>query len=592
MNKAVFRKIDDEILRLLNEYEEEDMESKFLDMFLEENSFNNINGVMNLSPQDILIAFVCSNSNVITYDEIKKFAQDNKRLLLGSSYYEYYKLFKILFTFKLMDPRNIEKLNEKQKQQYETMQVSVKFIEKQYDVDTKEIMAMLDKDQDAFGEANALVCSIKRAQEEVREIENYVKKHGLENDSKYELKDLMSAYSTIKDYYTNKEKSRKRKNNKIQKQIDNLQDLKPLLRKEMEKEEISSISKILNLVENPELKKEVIKTIYEHNKDVYEETEKKYEKLAGDHKNKIKKILDKYNIKYDVNKINKDIEIDDLKFILEIISKYDFESIEELVYIINNTNTEIVDSINKLYINGCITLDFIKNNLSIFNKNFKSSTYPILIKNIKIIKDHELNPRMFSKTPEVLLTDNEIFSNNIKVLEDYKLKGKLKKTNSYRFLALDDLDIKLDKILELGFEEFLKKDLYLLNYSYNSWDKVFIMKEIGEVPETIEELKEVLKDNSYISDSELSDYMMKNNEIEDEEINVDTLEKYDNTTRTYNINGVLISKNKVKRYQKDNKIKISEVIKDSLILKEEQQIIYDALKYNVNGFDIITGNMI
>ena len=165
---------------------------------------------------------------------------------------------------------------------------------------------------------------------------------------------------------------------------------------------------MLNLVENEDIKKELIKNIYEHNLPIYQKVENEYKKMSNDYKNKIKIVLDKYKIKYDIKQVNKNIELEDLEYELSILTKYGFEDNKTIIEIINSTNIEIIDSINSLFNSGCITLDFIRNNILIFNKDFKtdSSAYPTLIKNIKNIKDNEINPRLFSKTPEVLLTDN------------------------------------------------------------------------------------------------------------------------------------------------------------------------------------------
>ena len=570
MDKTLLKKIDEEMLKLLKSAEFKDEELEFLDEFVSNNSFGKMESIKKLDNKEVLIAYVCSQSKSITFDEITEFANRNEDIINNPDSEEYDTLFKTLFIVKGSKELD-EDLPKEIKDDLDLINTRLAIFENTYGIDTIDFIEMLEKDQHAFGEANALLCAIK---------------------AKYDFSDLIEAYNKISNYYNNKNKQRKKRLSKIKKQITNLQDLKKMYRREIEKDEITMISKMLNLVENEEIKKELIKNIYEHNLPIYKETENAYKKMSGDYKNKIKIILDKYNIKCDIKQINNNIELEDLEYELSILTKYEFKDVQTIIDIVNNTNIEIIDSINQIFNSGCITLEFIRNNPSIFNKNLKNSNYPVLLKNIKVIKDSDINPKLFAKTPEVLITENERFKNNIRVLDEYKLKGKLKKINSYRFLALDDLDIKIDKILELGFEDLLKEDLYLLNYSYTSWDKVLIMKEIGEVPKTIEELKEILKDNSYILDSELNEYKSNYSVTEEKTVDITKLEEFDNTKRTYNVNGVLLSKNKIKRYTKDNKIKIGDVVKNSPISEEEYIVLFETLTQDINKVDTTKPNMI
>ena len=591
MDKTLLKKIDEEMLKLLKSAEFKDEELEFLDEFVSNNSFGKMESIKKLDNKEVLIAYVCSQSKSITFDEITEFANRNEDIINNPDSEEYDTLFKTLFIVKGSKELD-EDLPKEIKDDLDLINTRLAIFENTYGIDTIDFIEMLEKDQHAFGEANALLCAIKGTKEEITEIENYMRQDMIIGKPKYDFSDLIEAYNKISNYYNNKNKQRKKRLSKIKKQITNLQDLKKMYRREIEKDEITMISKMLNLVENEEIKKELIKNIYEHNLPIYKETENAYKKMSGDYKNKIKIILDKYNIKCDIKQINNNIELEDLEYELSILTKYEFKDVQTIIDIVNNTNIEIIDSINQIFNSGCITLEFIRNNPSIFNKNLKNSNYPVLLKNIKVIKDSDINPKLFAKTPEVLITENERFKNNIRVLDEYKLKGKLKKINSYRFLALDDLDIKIDKILELGFEDLLKEDLYLLNYSYTSWDKVLIMKEIGEVPKTIEELKEILKDNSYILDSELNEYKSNYSVTEEKTVDITKLEEFDNTKRTYNVNGILLSKNKIKRYTKDNKIKIGDVVKNSPISEEEYIVLFETLTQDINKVDTTKPNMI
>ena len=579
MNKTIFNKLDDEMLRLLKSYKEEDQEIKFLGRFLNDNSFNSIEGIAKLDLKDALLAFVCAKSKTITYEEMKEMVDSNKSLIDKTDSEKYDSLFRALILD--MHPDEYEHVVNGI-DYYELAKTSLSLTETNYKADINKLKALFKKDITQFGEANALIAVLKEIQQEQKELSNIMnpKECNTYLKDKYKISEVMNAFKEVADYYNSRIKKIKKENKHIEKQIIDLRNAKKLYRQELEETEITKISKILSLVENKELKKELIEGIHNKNNPIYKEVETEYKKMSNDYKSKIKIILDKYEIKCDVKRIDKSIELEDLEYELDLLKKYGFKDSEEIIRIINNTTKEIVEVINNLFNSGCITLEFINNNVTIFNKDFNNSRYPTLLKNIKVVKDNEINPKLFSKTPEVLLTENEKFIKNFNVLTDYDLKNVLKKTDSYRFLSYDNLDRRIDKILELGFENYILEDLSLLNYNDVSWNKLYIMKEIGETPTTLKELKKMLKDNNLIMDSELDEYICSYSEENNDELDLDRLEEFSNTNRTYNFNGVLISKNKVCRNSINNKTSLNYITKESVLSEDEYNIIKGSIFEN------------
>ena len=110
----------------------------------------------------------------------------------------------------------------------------------------------------------------------------------------------------------------------------------------------------------------------------------------------------------------------------------------------------------------------------------------------------------------------------------------------------------IDTLLELGYETALVEDLSILNYQ-NNFKRLYLLKILNIPVESIGELKQVLSSEKFIVPTDTIDSYLYNANISQEKqpdleiIPSEFLSEYSASSRTYNINGILISKNKVKR---------------------------------------------
>ena len=224
---------------------------------------------------------------------------------------------------------------------------------------------------------------------------------------------------------------------------------------------------------------------------------------------------------------------------------------------------------------GVLTKDSIANNTSIFSS--ESSIRRVLNENIESVNEYGLNPSIFCLHPELLLKSEKLDYNLI-VLEKYDLVKYLKGQNDYSFLDKEGLMTKIDKFLELGYEKYIKEDITLLNE--DNIDRIYVLKSIGVMPETKEELLSYLRSEKFlVADDKLNEYI--HNVVsyvkEDFALDIDSIiSDYDSTNRTININGVVLSKNRIRR----NKVLSSfqSIITDSILSKDEVDILKAELK--------------
>mgnify|MGYP004506313789 CR=1 FL=1 len=211
-------------------------------------------------------------------------------------------------------------------------------------------------------------------------------------------------------------------------------------------------------------------------------------------------------------------------------------------------------------------------------KDYESIVLRLKLELLKKIKD----------TVEFVKEAKDIFEEED--LEEYKEEIKLyqkkleilKKTDNNTFIGKDKLNDRIDCLLELGFESNLKKGLDLLNYDLESIKKIKLCIELGINKDKIDSV--VLNNLSNISHDDLQEYLynaVEYNEPVGDDIKtkkefLNIISAYEEGKRLYNIDGVLISKHKVKRKLRDiddNEIStkvIYNVITTNTILNDDE----------------------
>ncbi len=367
----------------------------------------------------------------------------------------------------------------------------------------------------------------------------------------YNTKSIEKVIRDIREYSDKVISEEETKKKKISKSFMNYTYTENWIRKIKNGQEITSIpSKVMQL-DDEELKKQILEKVYNNNMSIYTQIEKKYNDLSSNSYNRYSLLLGQYGI--DISKYNIDIknDINIVKKMLKLISSLDIKNPYKIVEIINTSKLEIVESINNLVKKGYIDNEYVNNNINIF-----SGSYTALISNIEEFKKEGLSLSSISKLKDSLCEDSDTIQRNIAVLKEYGLFSSLGDCSSASFLNIEQLEQKIDKLLELGMEQFLKDDLSLLNYENSLYDKILLAYKLNIPIEDTNSLHNILSSPFVVSDDDIDTYLFNVSRksldsLEDININktdlLELLGKKQSSENVYDFDGVLISKNKVSR---------------------------------------------
>ena len=383
---------------------------------------------------------------------------------------------------------------------------------------------------------------------------------------KFKSKDIEESIDGIRRYASDvisEEKARKRK---IKKNFSNYTYIESWIKRFKHNQEITTIPDEVMQLDDEELQKQILERIYNNNMSIYTQIEKKYNDLSSNSYNKYSLLLEQYGI--DISNYNIDItnDINDVKKILKLVSSLNIKSPHKIVEIINTSKLKIVENINNLVKKGYIDNEYVNNNINIF-----SDSYIDLISNIEEFKKEGLSLSSISKLKDSLCEDSDTIQRSIAVLKEYGLFSSLGDCSSSSFLNNEQLEQKIDKLLELGMEQFLKEDLSLLNYEDSVYDKILLAYKLNIPIEDTNSLHNILSTSFIVSDDDIDTYLFNVSRksldsLEDININKDDLlellEKKQSSENVYDFDGVLISKNKMSRNleNSDDEIPLKTVI--------------------------------
>lgn len=406
---------------------------------------------------------------------------------------------------------------------------------------------------------------------------------------KWNIKGLISSLDKPRNYYKKllaEDKTKQRYYLKLQAGYSKLES--EIKKAQATGCEIKDVNKLLAKIEDESIKRSALKVIYQHNKKLCDIASSEYKKLIINSKAKYQILLEKYNFSpedYNINVIMKNT-LEDLEKMLKILSSLEIKDSKSIIRIISNSDLETITTYKLLINSGVITKELLLNHSDLVNKSSKN--YKEFMKNLNLINSLKINPLLFSKSQEVLLTPNEIFSLSLETIAQYDLQSQLKANLDYSFLSNKNLANALDTLLELGYEKYLEEDIELLNYVAR-FKRLILLKSLNMPATTKEEILNVLTtDKFFIADSKMDDYiysatkyqMLSSNE-ESEKANISELERFPQTARTYNIGGIYFSKNKVKRnYDNNHDLSLNLLqllIKDTTLSDEEVNIVSEKL---------------
>lgn len=375
----------------------------------------------------------------------------------------------------------------------------------------------------------------------------------------YNIANLLKPIVDARNEYHHLEQENRNRKRYLSKTKVVYESLETNLYKAIQSGEVRNVDALLKKVPSEEIRLAILKLVYKHNHEIYKKLTEEYKTLSANDASHYQVLLAKYGISpenYEVGTVMEN-SIEDLTKMLDILSKMRFASPEEILLIVQNSDLETIGNIQGLVEKGIITSELIKEHQSIFNPS--SITYENFMRNLSLISKKKLNPHYFTTSEEVLVSDHEVLSKSIKTLEDYELISNIRKGMNLNFLQQEELAPAIDVLLELGYERNLEECLELLNYK-DRFDRLKVLKELNIPVASTATLIEVLStDKFYIPDKDIpnyiynaSSYNLPRGIVEVEEpkkkvSDVSRLSQFENTSRTYSFDGVIISKNKVHR---------------------------------------------
>lgn len=588
----LLKQIEENKDNLYNKLNEPNEENGFFEEFSSSLSLNVIDNLTKLDVLDFVKAYFLVYSKNKSYEDITAVIEEI------SPFFEH-KLKSISF-FRLVEDivelKNkvlkddlIKLINEKSKKLLnsddEKRVLMIKKIQKLENTKLQKFIELCYEDTETVGETCSLLITMYNVRHVRQRFEaEEIRLNGMTNkekellkelvkkaekdlfEFKFKSKDIEKSIDGIRRYASDvisEEKARKRK---IKKNFSNYTYIESWIKRFKHNQEITTIPDEVMQLDDEELQKQILERIYNNNMSIYTQIEKKYNDLSSNSYNKYSLLLEQYGI--DISNYNIDItnDINDVKKILKLVSSLNIKSPHKIVEIINTSKLEIVESINNLVKKGYIDNEYVNNNINIF-----SDSYIDLISNIEEFKKEGLSLSSISKLKDSLCEDSDTIQRSIAVLKEYGLFSSLGDCSSSSFLNNEQLEQKIDKLLELGMEQFLKEDLSLLNYEDSVYDKILLAYKLNIPIEDTNSLHNILSTPFIVSDDDIDTYLFNVSRksldsLEDININKDDLlellEKKQSSENVYDFDGVLISKNKMSRNleNSDDEIPLKTVI--------------------------------
>ena len=367
--------------------------------------------------------------------------------------------------------------------------------------------------------------------------------------------------------------------NENKKIIKQYEDLKKIIVKFKDQDDIIRLGDYkatLNNIKNEDIKRKILIYIYMHNTPI----QNALIKLNMQEQNNFLVLLSKYNIKEEEINIDKIMKLTykSLNNILNQITKY-FNNKEIIIKILENISSEntfnqIIDFIK----NGIMQKQVLINYPKVLDEHSKE--HKSLMENYQYLTYIGINPMMFINSPEAII-NNDFLKENIAVLKQYDLINYMKSGSNLNYLKNPKLAEKIDISLEIGLENELENNLEILNNE--NLKRLILIKNIGTIPYRIKDIYEIIEKNKFsVPDQEIDKYIInytiyiqKECEIQNDNSEIPELEEYsEGNSRVYIIGGLLISKNRVKRYydrnSEDKKEALFQAIIHNTILNEEE----------------------
>lgn len=333
----------------------------------------------------------------------------------------------------------------------------------------------------------------------------------------------------------------------------------------MQEPVITNYQSIIRQIPIPELKLETLKLIYSHNLSYQEQIEKRYQELTSKKEVQYQEFAKAFDLPTDNIEDLMKKPLEDLKAMYPLLVSLGIKDQSRQEELLRISTLSRLSGIKILQNKGMISPNFLTENNNLFCEDKKE--FEDLTKNIGFLLSLKLRPTIISKHSEILLSDPNVLSENLRQLQEYELPIDWSKNQDISFLTKPNIENKIDRWLELGYETLLEHHLELLNYSRESIKRLEVLKEIRiPLPETKEDLKVILDSPTFIiPEQEIDTYIQLVDRKENKkEINPSLeaiLKPLESTKRTYQVEGNIFSKRKTLR----NLSQEEEVTQDTIV---------------------------
>ena len=363
----------------------------------------------------------------------------------------------------------------------------------------------------------------------------------------FDITEISKNFRYMRGYYEEISKEFNSRKKTANKELSIYRALEQKIVQAIQKEEITDVRKLISKINDEEIKLKVLQLVYEHNKDYYEKLLAEYNELSQNSTIHYQRLLKDNDIEIDAQTImqNSVQQVKDMLAKLKSVGITDTKVIGEILQI---TDVETFNQVITFFMNSTLTSKITTISPMLFNKD--SDEYKNLLVNTKMLKEQGINPRNFEETQIIFISEPSLVQRNIEFLKAYSFDKSIIKGVDYSFLLNENLLEVLDKMLELGLESFIEEDLSILNY-YKNINRIRVIRELNIPITSLDQLKEILTTDQFLlSDEDIMKYVeqidpssIKMTDIPDEVMRLKQFE----TTRTYDVNGVILSKNRVQR---------------------------------------------
>ena len=363
----------------------------------------------------------------------------------------------------------------------------------------------------------------------------------------FDLTEISKEFRYMRGYYEYVSKEFSCKKKTANKELGLYRTLEQKIVQAIQREEITDARKLISKIPDEEVRLKVLQLVYEHNKEYYEQLLAEYNELSQNSTIHYQRLLKENDIEIDAQTIMQN-SVQNVKDMIAKLKSVGITNTKVIGEILQITDIETFNQVISLFVNNTLTSKITDITPMLFDKD--SDEYKNLLVNTKMLKEQGINPRNFEETQIIFISDPSIVQRNIEFLKAYSFDKSIIKGIDYKFLLNENLLEVLDLFIELGLESFLEEDLSILNY-YKNINRIRVMKELNIPITSLDELKEILTTDQFLlSDEDIMKYVeqidpssIKMDDIPDE---IPRLKQFE-STRTYNINGVILYKNIVQR---------------------------------------------